>query len=340
MRTNPRPHLSPIERVKIEALFESGLSCAAIAKQLKRDRSTIYRELKKGVCEVVSTRLVRRLSYSAQIGQNLHDERMQDKAPPLKIGKNIAFAEFLENIIISKKYSPAAALALASKKFFETKISAPTLYRYINDGLFLKLSNKHLPSGKRNKKTAVKSLPCVRNLLKKSITDRPLAANDRQEFGHWELDTVVGKRTGGKCLLVLTERKTRKEHISVLKSKTAAEVVAALDKIQRRYGDKFCYVFKTITCDNGQEFSNNKGIEKDDRTQLFYCHAYCSWERGSNENANKLIRRFVPKHTEIERYSDKFVKGVETWINDYPRKILNWSTASEEFNKEVSKCAI
>lgn len=340
MREKQRKHLTDIERVKIEALNTHGCSCAEIAKHLGRDRSTIFRELKKGACIVQNYVYEFYETYSAQIGQNHHDEIMQEKAPPLKIGNDIAYANFLEHLILVKNFSPAAALARAVSKGYKTNITKQTLYRYIDNYVFLKLENKHLPSGKRKKPIAAKSLPSGRNLFKRSISERPKSVLSRLDFGHWEMDTVIGKRDGGvKCLLVFTERLTRKEHIIVIKSKTAAAVVSGLNKLRKLYGRSFSRIFKTITCDNGCEFSDDKGIEKKGSTLLYYCHAYASWERGSNENCNKLIRRFIKKGTEIERYSVQFVADVEFWVNDYPRELLGWATADELFQKELAKLA-
>ena len=121
---------------------------------------------------------------------------------------------------------------------------------------------------------------------------RPKDIRYRNEIGHWEMDTVVGAQGKSKqSFLVLTERKTRYEIVEILKEHTAAEVVRILDKLERKYTEKgFRQLFKTITVDNGTEFADFDGLKrsrrnKKDRTQIFYCHAYSSWERGSNENA-------------------------------------------------------
>lgn len=115
--------------------------------------------------------------------------------------------------------------------------------------------------------------------------------------------------------------------------KTAACTVRALDILQRRYGADFPRIFKTITVDNGCEFADVKGIEKDGRTQLYFCHPYSSWERGSNENLNKMIRRFVPKGFSINKVSRKQVHRIQTFMNSYPRKILGWRCADDVFMK-------
>ena len=126
----------------------------------------------------------------------------------------------------------------------------------------------------------------------------------RDDFGHWEMDTVHGAQgKSKKVLLVLTERKTRKEIIFPIKGNKAAEVVKTLNRLERQFGEGlFRRIFKSITVDNGPEFSDFEGMEKSrrnlkHRTKLYYCHAYSSYERGSNENQNKMIRRWIPKGT-------------------------------------------
>ena len=135
----------------------------------------------------------------------------------------------------------------------------------------------------------------------KVIEKRPVEIAERNTFGHWEMDSVVGARgVSKKALLVLTERKTRKEIIFLLKDHTSAAVVKALDRLERKLGKKFREIFKSITVDNGSEFADWEGMErsrrsKKKRTKIYYCHPYSSWERGSNENQNKLVRRHIPK---------------------------------------------
>lgn len=166
----------------------------------------------------------------------------------------------------------------------------------------------------------------------RSIEERPKEILDRNEYGHWEMDTVVGGKGKSKdCLLVMTERMTRREYIKKIPDKSTKSVSNALNDYEHFMGyKKFTETFKTITCDNGCEFSGTVGIEKsclkdnENRTTLYYCHPYSSYERGSNENANKLIRRFIPKGSDIGAYTDEQISYIQNWVNNYPRKILNY----------------
>lgn len=151
------------------------------------------------------------------------------------------------------------------------------------------------------------------------------------------MDCVVGKKETRKTLLVFTERYTRQEIVILMKDKTANSVVKAIDKLECQLGSrKFKSLFKSITVDNGCEFQDFKGIErsvftKAKRTQVYFCHPYSSYERGSNENANKLIRRHYPKGTSFDSLKQSDVDKLQDWVNNYPRKIFNWSSSNDIF---------
>lgn len=153
------------------------------------------------------------------------------------------------------------------------------------------------------------------------------------------MDLVVSCRGGHKCLMALTERVTRQEIMRLIPDKSAASVVRAMNTLERKYGKMFPEVFKTITVDNGTEFSNCEGMETSifkaggQRTKVYYCHPYCSSERGSNEKQNQMIRRKFPKGTNFDRVSPKEVRMVEDWLNRYPRKILGWYSSADLFNQ-------
>lgn len=170
----------------------------------------------------------------------------------------------------------------------------------------------------------------------KSIEDRPEEIDLRDIYGHWEMDTVYsGKDKSKSCLLVLSERMTREELIIRLKDRTAQSVLDAINAMESKIGyDRFRTVFKTITCDNGVEFSRHKELELSStcvgvRTQVYFCHPYCSCERGTNENQNKLIRKYIPKGADIGDYTDERIKEIENLINNYPRRLFGGLSAND-----------
>ena len=132
----------------------------------------------------------------------------------------------------------------------------------------------------------------------------------------------------------------REEIIIKIKDKKATTVVRALNRLEKKYGSRaFRETFKTITCDNGVEFLDAEGIEKSistkqPRTTLYYCHPYSSYERGTNENINRMIRRFFPKGTNFDDVTPAQVAAVESWINNYPRKIFG-GLSSNLYRKQL-----
>ena len=213
--------------------------------------------------------------------------------------------------------------------------------------LFYGISRESLPEhGERKRKyDKVERKKAARAPQGESIEERPQEINDRQTFGHWEGDCVCGKKRTKETLFVLSERLTRNEIIIKMPDQTAASVVAALNKLERRFGKKFSQIFKSITFDNGSEFMDCAGIEKSvygkdrKRTKVYYCHPYSAYERGTNENINKMIRRFLPKGTDFRKVTAAYIQRVETWINNYPREILGFETSGSLFERYVAEAA-
>lgn len=166
-------------------------------------------------------------------------------------------------------------------------------------------------------------------------------SNAEKDGAYWEMDTVYsGQGKSRKALLVLTERMTRKEIIIPIQNRKAETIVKALDCLERKLGAaKFRRIFKAITADNGTEFAAAKELERScinkttPRTKLYYCHPYSSWERGSNENINGMIRRRHPKGTDFAKVPKEEISKTEAWINHYPRKILGYRSSEMEFQK-------
>lgn len=339
-------HLTYHDRVKIETLYNAKHSVAYIAKAVHHTRQTIYNELKRGSYTHLNSDYTENKSYSADLGQSLRDRNQSGKGPDIKIGNDMEFANFLEDIIINKKFSPSAALFYIKNNNlkFKTSICRQTLYKYIDMGIFLKLTNKDLAIKGNRKKKYKKVRRLKRASMGESIENRPLHISDRNTFGNWEMDTVKGRQRATKgCLLVLTERLTRHEIVIKLDNQKSASVVSALNDIKQKWNKDFNSVFKTITVDNGSEFADYESMRNNTHgkpADIYYCHPYAPHERGSNENQNKLIRRHIPKGSDIDQYDKDFIQSVEAWVNNYPRKIFNGKTSQEMFNNELRKLGI
>lgn len=232
---------------------------------------------------------------------------------------------------------------------FEEEIkSVQTIYTAIRKGNIPGIEMKNLPRKGRQKRKKRKAEPVPaywKEQKGQSIEERPAAVNLREEFGHWEMDSVVGKSNNRKTVLVLTERKTRLEIVEQLQSHTQHEVAKALNRLEKRYGADFYKIFRSITVDNGSEFKDYISIEqalrrKGKRTNVYYCHPRSPQERGSNENNNILLRRCtgLGKGTDFDRtLTRKVCKDAENWINTYPRKSLGGRCSQEAFNDELEK---
>lgn len=331
-------HLSYDKRLVIEALYHQRVPVKQIALRLCVHPATIYREIKRGTW-YREMHFTDKREYSAVKAQQKHDYAATAKGRPLKIGGDHAYAAFLEETILSG-YSPAAALAEARRngRRFRTHVSVSTLYSYIDKELFLRLTNKNLLFKSKRKKRQPRPVRPFR-LEFPCISERPDHINGRGEFGHWEMDLVCGRVGYRSVLLTLTERMTRQEIILKLPNKQQKSVVSALNRLERSM-PHFKRIFRSITVDNGMEFFDLKGIQRSihggPRTMVYFCHPYSSWERGSNENANGIIRRFVKKGTDIGEYSEEDVQRVQDWMNNYPRRILGYESANDVFQRHVS----
>ena len=332
-------YITEAERYQIEILLQQNYSIRQIAECLGHKYHTIRYEIRKGTVRQLDTHLVEHDVYKADYAHMVSKKNMSNRGRNLKIGNDYKFAAYIEDMIGNKKYSPAALLLHARNEglHFSTSICKGTIYNYIDMGLFLNISCIDLPYKKLSKKKKEnKSKVSLNNRSGRSIEKRDPEIKERQTYGHWEMDTVVGGQGKGKsCLLVLSERMTREEIIIKLKDKKSSSVVHALNMLEKNLGSKkFREKFITIAVDNGVEFLDSSGIEKSrytkgNRTTLFYCHPYSSWERGTNENINRMIRRFFPKGINFDEVTKEQVQRVEDWINNYPRNILGGLSSNQ-----------
>ena len=341
-------HLTEKERFKIEGLLDGGKSITEIAVLLDRNRSTIHRERARGTIKrlkISGSRIDQVKKYRANVGQLDSVDRCKNRERSLKIGKDRRLEEYIRIKITKDRFSPDAVIGeiKAGGLKFERMICTKTLYNYIESGIFSGISRKHLWEKSKKRKRSYKTVVRVtsRNRLGRSIEDRPKEVNNRLEYGHWEGDTVKSARNAKPGLLTLTERKTREELIVKVDQATQEAVKRAFDDLERRYGSQFKIKFKSFTFDNGSEFLNWESLETsvltagEKRTAVYFAHSYSSWERGTNENHNRMIRRFVPKGYDIGGFSDKEIKAVEDWMNNYPRRILGYNTPSQMADKNL-----
>ncbi len=337
--TKKYSHLREKDRYKIEAMLERKYKVREVASQLNKHISTIYREINRGSIDWLQYDLSKKKRYRADVGQRSYEEESKNKTRSLKIGSDHRLAAHICKKLLKDRYSPDAILGEIKQKglSFERMICTKTLYNYIDAEIFTGISNENLWQKRKRKKRSYKSIRRVssKNRMSRSIEDRPEYVERREEYGHWEGDCVKGPLGTKMSLLTLTERKTLEQIIIKIESTTQEEVQKGIDGLEKKYGVEFAIKFKTITFDNGSEFLAWKDLEvsildvSKQRTTTYYAHAYSSWERGSNENQNRMIRRFIPKGMPISKVSVQEIKRIEKWMNNYPRKRLNYKSAKE-----------
>lgn len=329
-------HLNAYERGQIQLLTAEGLTPYAIGKRLGRASNTIRNELKRGtVQQIKGDKEV--MIYYPDTGQAVYEKNRKNCGKKFKFLQCSDFIDHAMDLFYNKNHSIDAICGAArvQEKFPREKmVCTKTLYNYIDAGL-LKISNIDLP-------LKVKLSPKKRRIRKHkkhlgtSISERPEHINNRTEFGHWEIDTVIGKKNKyDAVLLTITERKTRKEIIRVIPNKSADCVKNELRALINETGESFSKIFKSITADNGSEFAELSSLEQETDSKIYFAHPYTSSERGTNERHNGLIRRFIPKGKAISQCSIEAIRRVQEWCNTLPRKILNYLTPNEAFEAEL-----
>ena len=336
-------HFTLSDRLTLERMIKEGFSKPDIAKALGKCERSVYYEIGRGKCVQRTTEYEFVERYCADVAERKYRDYLREKGPEVKIGHDHALVRRLEELVIDKGYSPGAALAEIRNngEVFDTVICENTFYNYIYRGdIFLLLTPEHLHDKDRRHYAKNSKKQAARAPRGQSIEKRPEEVKGRGSFGHWEMDSIMGCKGSKKALLVLTERRTRMGLIMLLGDHTAASVVKAINSLERRFGKLFYKLFKSITVDNGCEFQDFEGIEmahrrKGKRTIVFFCHPYSAYERGSNENMNRLIRRFFPKGTSFDNVTEEQVAEAERWVNNYPCKLLGWKSAAMLFDQEL-----
>lgn len=323
------------ERIDIERKYRYGETITNIAKYLKRNKSSISREISgrprtgKG-------------KYQADIAHEKALERIGNRGNISKLKKNKKLLNYVkEKLKIG--WSPEQInlrLPIEFKKDKSMRICYEAIYEYIYDQIDSNGKVKkncedlrmYLP--RRHKRRMKKGFRQARKLHKEplpSIEDRPKEVEKRKKIGHWEDDYLVSKKSKA-CIKSINERKSGVVFFGKTEDGTAKAGDKVLFKKLGKIPDNY---LKTLTRDNGKENMNYKNVEDKLNLKVYFAHPYCSYERGSNENCNGLFRRFFPKRTDFSKIDDNEIEKVEYLINTRPRKRLKGYTPAEVFFKET-----
>jgi transposase, IS30 family len=310
--------LSQQERYIITALLRSRKSHAEIARELKRSPSTISRELGRN-------RNTHDNGYRAEDSHSYATARRRRE----RRGTHFSPKQWKKVIsLLEKEWSPEQ-IADHIKRHCNFTISHETIYQFIlrdkKQGGTLYEYLRIMPKIRRkryNTKDSRGRLPG-----KRLISTRPIDIESRKELGHWEGDTVIGKDKH-HCIVTLVERKTGFVIIKKIKARTAIEVTKACIRAIRKHSKKFL----TITFDNGTEFHGYKTIEANSSVICYFANPYHSWERGTNENTNGLIRQYIPKGSCMKEVTQQDCDWIANRLNSRPRKRHGFKTPKELYN--------
>lgn len=329
-------HLNIKQRALIEYLLKTGVSPSKIAATIGVHRSTISREIMRGTVTQLKSGGKSFEIYLADYAQRMADASRARKGRKPKFLQCEKFMEYADDLMKNSHFSPDAVVGQAAELDLfapDERVCTKTLYTYI-DANILKTRNIDLHS-KLSRKASKRRERKNKRILGKSISDRPSEVGERESFGHWEIDCVLLRKSREKVLLTLVERVSRQSIIRILTDKTAACVSQAIESLREEYGSAFHQIFRSITSDNGSEFADLSQCLENTATDVYYTHPYSSWERGTNERTNGMIRWFIPKKMAPSRVTPSLVKRVEAWLNCYPRKILGYATPFDVFQYYV-----
>lgn len=326
-------HLTYEERVEMEIRLNDGWSKYRISKYLGCSYNTIKNEYERGKVLLYNGKIER---YKASIGHKVYLEHRHNSKRNYQCLECVEFLKYVEEKVTTEGWSLDACVGYAMENRLFNKnemVCTKTLYNYVDIGL-LNITNMDLPE-KLKRNTKAKRVRKNKKNLGKSIEERPKSIELREEFGHWEIDSVIGKKKDTEpAIMTIVERKLRMSLWIKVKNHTAEAIDNALVEMISQFGDKYRNVFKSITGDNGSEFANLSRLEAMG-IPVYFTHPYTSCEKGTNECHNRLLRRFISKGKSIANYSADDIMFFADKINNLPRKILNYQTPEELFEKQL-----
>jgi len=312
--------LTSHDRYIMDALRKQGLSIQMIADHMGRHRSTIYREFARNSCHHIDG------AYRPSKAQR----RTRARRSRSRRNRHYSESDFiLIRRFLCKKWSPEQIVGVIRRfKLMKRRISHETIYQYIwRDKAQGGSLWSHLRQSLKQRRKRYKAYDSRGRLAgKRHISERPASVETRKVKGHWEIDTVMGKGSTD-CIVTLVERKTGFVQIGKLPDRTTASLNQKTLMLIRRHST----AVKTITADNGTEFHQYKKIEEKSGTQFYFANPYHSWERGSNENCNGLIRQYLPKGTSMASLTQQQCDAIANNLNERPRKRHNYKTPEELF---------
>jgi len=311
-------HLSQAERYQIHALMKAGHDQSQIAKLLDRHKSTISRELSRNTGS---------RGYRPKQACEMSADRAQHSrnAPTVEPWVREAACALL-----CIQWSPeqiASQLPISHETVYQhvyaDKAQGGTLWKHLR---CQKQKRKRYASG-RDRRGQIPN--------RRPLSERPLHIEARRQVGHWECDTVIGASHKG-AVVTMVERKSGYAVMTKVEKKTSELVSSAIvDKLQ-----PMAARVKTLTFDNGKEFAGHAHIDQQLQSTAYFARPFASWERGSNENLNGLLRQYVPKKRAMSTVTDEEIRMIQNRLNNRPRKRLGFKTPAEVFHQSLKRVAL
>ena len=328
-------HLGAEERGAIQRLKKLEYSNRAIAREINCSASTVVYELKRGT-PIYSGR-GRKPGYSAKRGAAVYRANRSRCRRHKKYSTSTAFVRWMVEMVRTHKWSFDTCVGRARLHnlfLYHTIPCTKALYNLLWTGE-LPLTLFELPEVLSRRKQGKARISKRLNGI--SIDLRPAEVDERTQFGHWESDTVIGrKKKDDPAVFTIVERLTG-YYLSIRTGgKTTEGIAAAMRQLYVEFGERFSQVFRTITTDNGSEFAAFSDMEAYG-AQVYFTHPYSSWERPINERTNRMLRRFIPKGSAIQNYTDDQILMFSDEINAMPRKRLGYRTAEELFDEHLDR---
>lgn len=307
-------HLTTKERECLMLLYEKGESIRKIAKSLHRSPSSISRELKRNESP-----------YRASLARERYCEQ-RSRCVRSKILDNVELRKTV-TFLLGKLYWSPEQVSNRLKMERKIQISTNTIYRALETGLLRDTLRYYL---RIKYKKHGKSSKIRRRCFQNTIENRPKEADERSVLGHWEGDTIHSSNEAD-ALVTIADRKSRLLLCAKVPNKESQNVRRAMAVLLHE--SKLPVL--SVTLDQGTEFADNKELEQELQTDVYYAHPRSPWERPTNENTNGLIRQFIPKRKKISQYTDEDVRMIMTMLNFRPRKCLGWLTPYESAFNQV-----
>lgn len=315
-------HMSKEERDMLAVLRGQGVNLSEIARRLRRDKGTISRELKRNGAPVNTGYYLPHKANERSKNRSSETHRRQRlKEPRIR---------WYVRERLRAGWSPELTAGRWSKLHPECPVSYEAIYQWVYTDareiipFLVRAHKRRLRRGYSRRHTKAH----IPNRI--PLSERPAKANSRREVGHWETDTAVSRQSLA-AIQISVERKTRYSKLAKLSRKSAEAMRQAHI---RRFSRMQTSLVRSFTYDNGSENTDHELVNKALGVASYFCEPYHSWEKGTVENTIGLVRRFLPKKTDFATISDKELRTIERWLNNRPRKCLNFNTPAEALRRE------